>query len=384
MLFLVDQIAKAMSFIKFESRQTNALQQDIDRMHSVLTDVCKRLDMPLPPAIRAVSVYPPAGQHEEDLRDDASDIEADMGESSPILLPNDGPISQAPMNSFINIRNETSPGSAPTGDLPSRPQHKPPPPDLISQGHITLATAERLARRFFSSLDHYIYSIGSIHPNLDSVRRMSPTLTACICAVAALHEPDDPRLYEICVQEYRGLVSKLLFNRKDIEYLRALCIGSFFMSDISRILSEEGIRRAVDLRLHQYYYASIDPDSAVAFGQANGKPFDVQRARGIVRLWYMLYICDQHLSILYNRPAIIHEQESISNWEAFLDSPLVSESDKRISSQVSLLLIMGQVRETFGSNSAKAIPRTLLTHINSFNRQLDQWLTRWSTSLGIL
>jgi hypothetical protein len=100
------------------------------------------------------------------------------------------------------------------------------------------------------------------------------------------------------------------------------------------------------------------------------------------RLWYLLYICDQHLSILYNRAPMIREEETILGWKAYLESSNSTDSDTRISSQVALLVIMSQIRDLFGTDTSQPIPKAFASHILSFSQQLDRWLAQWSTALS--
>lgn len=69
----------------------------------------------------------------------------------------------------------------------------------------------------------------------------------------------------------------------------------------------------------------------------------------------------------------------IIGWEAYLASSLATDSDKRIASQVSLVLVMNQIRESFGpEETASALPASAATKIAGFERDLAKWQSRHS------
>lgn len=82
-----------------------------------------------------------------------------------------------------------------------------------------------------------------------------------------------------------------------------------------------------------------------------------------------MYICDQHLSTLYDRPSIIREDLAIHGWSAFLESPTATNEDKRLVSQVALLNIVHNIHDLFGPDKGEPVPQVYLTQIASFGRQ---------------
>jgi hypothetical protein len=104
-------------------------------------------------------------------------------------------------------------------------------------------------------------------------------------------------------------------------------------------------------------------------------------AADCLRLWYILYICDQHLATLYGRPSIVQEDFSLQGSERFLDCTVATDQDHRLVSQVQLLLIFRKIRELFGPDTGKPLPQVYLNQIANFNRQLDQWVGHWSSTL---
>jgi hypothetical protein len=225
-----------------------------------------------------------------------------------------------------------------------------------------------------------LYGIGSSFTDLKSLRKLSPSLVAAVCAVSALHEQADSKVFEACNTEFLKLVSLSMFEKRGVEFLRALCIGAYWLSDASRILSSDALRRSSDVRLQKYFYQVTVPDSMNSLPQGTLSP---QEMVDRVRLWYLFYISDQHLSILYNRDPIVNaDQDIILGWEAFLESGYTNESDVRIASQVALLQMMSHIRSSFGPESIEPLPKALATSLNNFNRQIDQWLARFSSSFS--
>ncbi|KAJ0274840.1 hypothetical protein COL940_009110 [Colletotrichum noveboracense] len=146
-----------------------------------------------------------------------------------------------------------------------------------------------------------------------------------------------------------------------------MCVASYWLSDVSWMLSGYAIRRAAECNLHNSYTRAIEEKSEEA---ADG-----------ARLWYILNVCDQHLATLYGRPAIVQEDSSMQQWESFLASPVSNEQDKRLASQVALLGIIGSIRELFGPDKGQPTPRSYVHQITQFNKELDHWLKHWSETL---
>ncbi|TLS26346.1 hypothetical protein PpBr36_05556 [Pyricularia pennisetigena] len=302
--------------------------------------------------------------------------------------------------------------------------------DFISEGQISLADAQKLFELYVERLDHYIYRIGygsnCKWKTLDDLRRQSPLLAACILTVAAMHDSGSNRLYPICNREFRRLVSGSVFDsvferRINRDHLRALCIASYWLSDVSWTLSGMAIRLATEVNLVANYHRVVacgqtqtispgraghpniqrqgqTPDSQVSNninnttnrtnnhdatndGMLTDSAAAAQDAADCMRLWYNLYICDKHLSILYGRPSLVREDFSIQGWEDFLASPVATDDDRRLISQVALHIILTGVHELFGPDNGSAIPLVYSSQIASFSRQLDHWIGYWSTVL---
>ncbi|ODM15160.1 hypothetical protein SI65_09399 [Aspergillus cristatus] len=378
-----------------EAKNTDLLQADVREIHSTLGAICEHLgldrpkplhsshnhnsnDMSAPGAEVSGSQAPPSTTDNND-----QDQTLPGCEVSPPGTPS---AVQAPIDTYLDIAklgsnsHSRSPGSGSgSAETPSNQVSRPrrhASPDLVSKGIISMADAETLVDRYFTRVDSYLYGIGSRLHNLQRLRTGHPVLFAAICTVSALHDPGDQSLYESCNREFRRLVSQSLFEKHDLEYIRALCISSFWLADASRILLSDAIRRSADVHLHRSFGRLWS-----CAGDARSNPA-VAEMRDRIRLWYLLFICDQHLSILHNRDPLLRSDTEIAiSWEAYLRCSDVTDSDVRIVSQVALLLIMSQVRDVLGcdSDTETRIPQTLANQIVHYSRQLDKWFKRFSS-----
>ena len=343
---------------------------DLNVLHSSLQQVLSKLSLPSLPSLKTNTVddSDPIQQY------DAADREEDVPscDNSPRLSPKDAALPHAPIESLYQLTrlralraDDSNEERKPTPDFAANY----PVNDFISRGIVDLDDAERLFSFFINRIDHFMYKIGSHkYRDLNSLRRASTILTVTICTVAALHDPQSNHLYKNCSREFRRLMSASMFDRRiDRDRMRALCVASYWLHDLSWTISGYAIRRAMEINLSSSYQrvlASGDEDSMEC-----------------IRLWYVLYICDRHLSILYGRPSIVRDEVSITGWEALMRTPAFTEADKRLVSQMALLIIMGNARELFGPDTGEAIPKAFAPQLTSFSRQIDHWMGFWSTEL---
>ena len=346
------------------------IHRDIADMHSTLQDVLKRLAMPPIAPLRS-SVAGEDGERspvEEAALSERQEPAAPSLDSSPKIAPRHESLQSIPIETLYQITRLRSLRSETSGEGASKDDG--PISDIISKGIISLEDAERLTKLYLGRLDHFAYSITNKFTNLQSVRRRSAKLTAAICTVAALHDAQSNHLYEPCLAEFKRLLSDTMFNRRvDRESLRAMCIGAFWLSDISWTLSGYAIRRAMAISLNANYHRLLADAS--------------EDAIDCLRLWYFLYICDQHLSILYGRTTIIRREEtSIQGTDRYIQSPVAVEQDRRIASQVSMLVIMGNARQFFGRDMGGMLSPSATDHIHHYDVQLDDWMQTWVPRLS--
>ncbi|KAF3349308.1 Non-classical export protein 2 [Verticillium dahliae VDG2] len=329
------------SIIDEKSQYTDAVLHDLDALHATLRDVTQKLGLSEPQPLETSGMRDAAG-------------------SSPISPEDESHLPNVPIHSLYALTKLRALRPDSPDEHRSRLAD-----DFIARGAISLTTAERLFCLYRDELDFYIYRVGCRYQTLDELRRKSSVLTAATLTVAALHEPAAEALYGVCSAEFRRLMEKSMFDRRvDRDYIRAMAVAAYWLSDMSWMISGYAIRRASECNLHNCHSQAIEKQS--------------QEAADGARLWYILNICDQHLATLYGRPAIVHEDSSMQGWESFLESPVSNAEDKRLASQVALLGILGSIRELFGPDKGQPIPRAYLHQIAHFNKQLDHWIGHWS------
>ncbi|KAJ5724690.1 transcriptional regulator family: Fungal Specific TF [Penicillium malachiteum] len=239
-------------------------------------------------------------------------------------------------------------------------------PDLISTGLITLRQALALFEEYHLRLDHFLYRILGDHISLDSVRVASPLLTAAVCTVGALHSHSWGHLFDVCYNEYKGLVAAQLFSRTPNEDdIRGLCVGAFWLHELSWALIGNAVRVASDMNLHSGIYKALKGDRE-GYLQA--------------RLYYLVYVCDHHFSIAYGRPPMSREGFIIKSASRLLETEHATEDDARLISQVQEWSVLGQVFDTFGVDVDTAIPSETIPQLRRYAIALDIWLADWNES----
>ncbi|KAF6818850.1 C6 transcription factor [Colletotrichum plurivorum] len=263
--------------------------------------------------------------------------------------------------------------------------------DLITRGVIPEARAQELYNIFMKSLNHYLWvGLEQIHPSWQSVRVSSELLATAILTVTALHLPSCSEIFDSCYKQLLSLISSSMFSRyHSVDDVRGLCISAFWLSEHSWKLTGHAIRIATELGIHRSFLKALEGDRE-HFLKA--------------RLWYMLYICDRHFSIAYGRPPTVEEGVQIRQHELLLASPLFTNLDIRILSQVSLMSLLTHVYGRF-SMSEQSLPGAIgvnglstaghghddrqtgssafvlseadLPVLRSYNLEVDHWRMRW-------
>ncbi|KAK2611990.1 hypothetical protein QQS21_001955 [Conoideocrella luteorostrata] len=353
-----------------DQRQLAVLGRDLSKVHGTLELVCKQLGVELPKPLESALNSLSAGAGIQDgLMDDGEDgLYEPAQQNSPTAV-------QAPIDAYLTQQEVTPPGGQSQNlALASRLYKK---PDLISKDLITLEDAEILVNHYFIELDPIVYGFVKTHKTIHGLREASPALIAAVCTVGALHHVDRGHLFETCYREYRHVISSTLFERQDIEHIRALCVGSFWLPGSSRILLCDAVRRAGDVRLHRYILKAIHDMADTAFSPSNGSASQSE-SRDRVRLWYGLFMCDQHQSILNNRESLLPiHLEVLERRGEYLDSDACIHHDLRLVAQSSLLLIMARMKRTFGSEYAAPVAESRAPEFPEFSRELDEWIDRF-------
>lgn len=352
-------------------------------VHGALNEMrCAEGKPPLPPL---QSIHPSLPENSSRAPDNSQQSESDVDNDTLVEQDSQTPtveadIDRTPIRSLYQItrlkslRSHTI--SLPASDVNAR---RPPQRDIISLGVLEYLDARRLVQIYLSRSNHYLYDIAGKYKDLDSIRHASPLLLVAICAVGAMQDASANRLYRILHRELRKLVLDFVFKPSmDLEDLRGLVVASFGLSDISWSVSGLAIRRALEVDL-QNTFGGVDilarPDADADLEGARTR--DLETAAERMKLWYLLYICDQHLSILYARTPMLGGQQSIRNFETYLNAIPDWVCNQRIMSQVSLLRILRAVSDLFGVDSNERIPAVFRSQLDRFNAEIDAWAAKW-------
>lgn len=90
------------------------------------------------------------------------------------------------------------------------------------------------------------------HATLSSVRASSSLLAAAILTVASIHIPNRSDSRKACFEEFSELASRSVWRRScNLDDVRGLCIGAFWLPDLSWRLSGLAVRLATEMGLHE-------------------------------------------------------------------------------------------------------------------------------------
>lgn len=138
--------------------------------------------------------------------------------------------SSMPASCIAQVRGE--------GDPPTYTARK---PNLVSKGLITLEEAKILFAVYQDRLDHLLYRILGDDTTLETAMESSSLLTAAVCTVGALHSVQLGHLYDTCLAELKMLfTTESLSRQHNMDDVRGLCIGGFWLSSLSWASSGSG------------------------------------------------------------------------------------------------------------------------------------------------
>jgi hypothetical protein len=242
--------------------------------------------------------------------------------------------------------------------------------DLVQSGVLTQAMAETLFDLFSKRMNQYLWGgIALIHQDLAATRRSSVLLSTAVLTVASLHLSGKEDMFDRCCARFASLVAKTMIgNNHDLDTIRALIIGAFWLYEWSWKLSGLAVRIATELNLHHAYQQLIRGDST-AFEKT--------------RLWYLLYVCDHHFSIAYGRPPMTYTSPAIRGHKAVLAFPQAGPQDYRIISQVEIFHCLNDAYDAFGVETPSALQESDVSKLQEFTLRVESWRVQWQNLLGI-
>ncbi|EFR00852.1 hypothetical protein MGYG_03857 [Nannizzia gypsea CBS 118893] len=240
-------------------------------------------------------------------------------------------------------------------------------PDFVSRGVITEVEAGQLTKTYLTRLDHFFYDHLQKYADISEIRRTSTLLALTLCTVAALHDPLGTEAYDKLSRELRSVTSSLMFRTHlGVEDIKAFCMASYWLGNLTWVLSGLVLRKAIDMQYHTAHMNQPQTDRE-AFGKS--------------QMWLLIFLANEQISILHGSPACGVEPGYI-NWRNHLASPFSGEIDLRLISHIDLLLLLGKVRQTYGVDAMKAVPLALIPQLRDYLVQLDRWSQTWAGRLA--
>ncbi|KAJ4159903.1 uncharacterized protein LMH87_007840 [Akanthomyces muscarius] len=235
--------------------------------------------------------------------------------------------------------------------------------DIISRGIITLEAAQSYFDAYQTRLDHFPYRIlGDMEMRtLEYARSSSPLLVAAVSTVGALHlaSPD----YQSCCAAFLSQCASQTFSKDvNIDDIRALCIGAFWLGEVAWTLVGTAVRMATELHLHKSFFKALHGD---------------KKAYLHARLYYLVYICDHHFSIPFGRPPLTRQCEAIRSVRKFLDFPHTTEDDARLVSHVLRWTVLSEAVDSFGVDVNRPLGDADLPALRRYNINMDTLRAEW-------
>ena len=241
-----------------------------------------------------------------------------------------------------------------------------PDADFIARGAIAIGEADDLFKYYRDHINSLLWGgVLCQHNTLQGARQSSAVLVAAVLTVAALHTPGRKGSLDAAYDEFVSLSgSESLSRSHSLDDIRGLCIGAFYLTNLSWRLSSQAVRMATEINLHQ---------ASLALLRGYTDPKSHER----VRLWYVLYICDHQFAIAYGRPPIMHDDIAIKNIERFVANQLITPGDIRLAGQVRFQQILAEAYFVYGCDPDLALDCDDYEKLRSSNISLDQWRLTW-------
>ncbi|KAL4896561.1 hypothetical protein BDV59DRAFT_198922 [Aspergillus ambiguus] len=233
-------------------------------------------------------------------------------------------------------------------------------PDFISQGVLSVSEAKFL-------FDYYLCYINPLlwdgmlcsHRSLQDARQSSSLLVAVVLTVAALHIPNREQSLHATYGAFVSLMrGSCLLRCQNLDVIRALCIGAFYLTSLSWALCSRAVRVATEMNLHK---------SSLQFARGSLESYER------VRLWYVLYVCDHQFALAYGRPPLMHEDPAIRNAEKLLESGLSSKGDHSLVAQVKLFRILASGYFMHGCDPDLELNGQDFERLKEFDISVEQW-----------
>lgn len=233
-------------------------------------------------------------------------------------------------------------------------------PDLIGQGIVPLSEAEFLFNHYRTHINPLLWDgVLCSHKSLREARQSSSLLVTVVLTVAALHIPNREKYLHATYGAFVSLMrGSCLLRCHNLDVIRALCIGAFYLTSLSWALCSRAVRVATEMNLHK---------SSLQFARGSLESYER------VRLWYVVYVCDHQFALAYGRPPLMQEDAAIRDAEKLLTSGLSSKGDRGLVAQVKLFRILASSYFMYGCNPDLELNGQDFEKLQSFNVSVDQW-----------
>lgn len=231
--------------------------------------------------------------------------------------------------------------------------------DFIDKGIISLSESQDLFNHYRDHINPLLWG-GALcsHQTLAESRQSSTLLTAAVLTVAALHRPEKRSVqttYDVFVSVVK---SSCLARAQNLDDIRGLCIGAFYITNMSWRIVSRAVRIATEMNLHR-----------------RGRTDSHER----LRLWYVLYVCDHQFAIAYGRPPLMHDDVAIRNVDKFLSSHQATNGDMRLIAQVDVFRILAEAYFLYGCDPDQELDESDFEKLRLLNVQIDQWRVQFQS-----
>lgn len=161
---------------------------------------------------------------------------------------------------------------------------------------------------------------------------------------------------------------RLFATRYSFDEVRALCIGSYWLDDLSATLSSLAVRVSAQLNLHRCI---------------TKMPHAKKECYDRTRLYYQVYLCDHHCSLKHGRPPMTQEWRSLQAPGAFLHSEHSRHTDLALIGQVELWAISRRVFESFGADVESESAKQRLADSAELDLAYGDWQRHWLQTMAV-
>ncbi|KAI0785462.1 hypothetical protein BC629DRAFT_1517230 [Irpex lacteus] len=281
-------------------------------------------------------------------------------------------------------------------------------PDVVTKNIIPEAEARELFRIFYHGCSTFLSVFDANVDTYDALHERSPFAVNCICMVAARvrdggSEPSDT--YLKCQEEVQSISCATLFSpvvRQ--EAVQAMSKHSSFSSylpcynvcvvlvsgwsDNGWLSGGHAVRMAMEICMYVLSFMRILLIHAwpeilrrMKANKAGTSPKERQLIIS-ARTWLCLYLFEHQMSYGTGRPAILKDDESISQCRLLLQHPLAIEDDMRLVSTVELMAIRERIHNSLAPLFDRPVDERTFMVLRDADADFRQWYATWDQAFS--